>query len=124
MSIYSFIATEHAQNVKKNRNFTEFDYVPFKDTCYLIRLYIKLDENDIHIYDEKLNFKYKGKLNIKESQFRIKPKLIYDLDANNEFLGGTLILEKEKAEIIQSGSALYYLNALKGQIKKVTKYDF
>jgi hypothetical protein len=123
MTIYIFTAIEHAKNVKKCNSYTEFEYSPFKDYCNLVRLYINLEENDVRIYDEKLNFKCKGKLNFQESRYLPEPKLIYDLESNNDFLGGNLILEKQKAEIIQSGSGLYYLNAYRGSVKRATKYD-
>jgi hypothetical protein len=123
MLIYSFIANEHAYNVQKCNRYTEFEYVPFKNLCNLTKFYIKLEDNGVLIFDEKSNLKYKGKLLINESRYFPDTKLVYELESTITFIGGLLILEKNVAQLIYSGSGLHYLNAFKGPVQKATKYE-
>ena len=123
MSKYSFIPLEHAHNVQKCSRYSEFEYEPFKKYSNISKMYIKLEENDIKILDEKSNFLYKGRLNIQESQYYPNIKLVYELESSPSFIGGLFILEKNMGQLIYNGSGLTYTNAFRGIIGKVTKYE-
>ena len=122
MLLYSFVPTYHAHNVQKCNRYTEFEYTPFTNNHYT-KYYIKLDNNDVYIHDEKLNFKYKGRLDLQESRYYPEIKLVYNLDSSINFIGGLLILEKNNAQLVHSGSGLPYLNAFSGVIRKAHKYE-
>ena len=82
-------------------------------------MYVKLEDNDIYILNEKSNFLYKGKINIQESQYHPDIKLVYELESSPTFIGGLFILEKNMGQLIYNGSGLTYTNAFRGIIGKI-----
>jgi hypothetical protein len=121
-SLYILNINEQASNIHKNYGFMNFTYKPI--TCNLKKNIIKLDKNDIYIYNDLLKLEYKGKLNMNESNFSTNVKLVYNLEASLSFIGGIFILENERGTIIYNGSGLPYIAAYRGSIAQVkNRYD-
>ena len=120
-SLYIFNTYQQAMKIDRNYDLFNFNFGPLK--CASEKFYIKLQENNIKIFDKYMNLKYTGSLNFNESKFNPnnKLKLVYDLDDTVNFIGGNFILEKSIGTLIHNGSGLKFLAAYKGIIHKVTK---
>jgi len=118
-SLYIFTTQEQAKNINRNYEVFNFNFAPL--SCASEKFYIKLDENNIQIYDKYMNLLYNGSLNLELSKFspRRELKLIYDLEDGVNFIGGNFVLEKDIGILIHNGSGLKFLAAYKGSVKKV-----
>lgn len=121
MSLYIFTTYQQAVNINRNYDVFSFNFSPLK--CEEEKFYVKLEENNIKIFDKYMNLKYSGSLNFDESRFNPtnKLRLVYDLNDEVNFIGGNFILEKDIGVLIHNGSGLKVLAAYKGSIRRVTR---
>ena len=120
MSIYKIDIKEESTNVNYNNTANKYTFDFKKCTCSDLNIkYIKLEDNDIFIYDKNHVQHYKGHLNFLESVFR-SPDIIlnYNLEPNINYVGGSFILNKNQGTIIFNGSSLRFFNAYRGTISK------
>jgi len=78
--------------------------------------YIRLDENDIKIFNHDHYLMYSGHINTEESNIKDNINLVYNLEATNNFVGGKFILNKNKGTIIMNGSGVPFFNAFRGDV--------
>jgi hypothetical protein len=81
--------------------------------------YFKLDDNDIKIFNHDHLLVYSGHLNTEESGLINNVKLVFNLEATNNFVGGKFILEKNNGTLIMNGSGIPFFNAFRGQVYKI-----
>ena len=119
MSIYKILINEEASNISYNKLKYTFDFKQCSCKDLDIK-YIKLEENDIFIYDKNHVQRYKGHLNFQESIFTDEnPILNYNMESNIKYIGGSFILNKTQGTLIFNGSGLEYFNAYRGIITKL-----
>jgi len=118
MSLYLFEIKEQATDMQKQFDYINFNYKKVmcnKDN----KLIIKLENNDVYIYDNKYNLICKGRANLKVSRFLFDPIIIYDLFSTIDFVGGSLLLQNNIATFNYNGEGLPYVNSYRGNITLV-----
>ncbi len=123
MRTYILEFNEISTNVQKiflRQNIYNLEFKLFDDdSCENKYIKFQLKNNDIIVKTANGKTIY-GSLDFNECIFNEENlKLVYKLNDNLYFLGGTLILEKNKGTIIYNGSGVMFVSAHRGPIRLV-----
>ena len=114
MRTYILEFDEISTNVQKifsEKYIYSLEFTPFDKSCdnNYIKFQLKNNNIIIRLHDNKV---INGSLDFNSSVFNDENlKLVYKLEDNINFLGGTLILEKNKGTIVYNGSGVIFISS-------------
>ncbi len=122
MRTYILEFDEISTNVQKmfsEKYIYSLEYKSLDKSCDNKFIQFQLKNNDIIIRQQN-NKIINGTLDFNSSLFNDENlKLVYKLEDNIHFLGGILILEKNKGTMIYNGSGVMYASAYRGLIRLI-----
>ena len=122
MRTYILEFDEISTNVQKifNKKYIySLEYKELDKSCDNKYIQFQLKNNNIIIRQQN-NKVINGSLDFNSSVFNDENlKLVYNLEDNINFLGGTVILEKNKGTIIYNGSGVMFVSAHRGPIRLI-----